>query len=83
MYKSTAYAVLNLFFEKSYINILAEHFYIFSICQSIGSLPMETRKLFALEKGLLPKKPLLADRGLGWTDFIIKCFGLFIMLSFD
>lgn len=45
--------------------------YIFSICQSIGSLPIETRNLLALEKGLLVKNPLYAESGLGWADFII------------
>lgn len=33
-------------------------FYIFSICQSIGFLPIDIRNLLALEKGLLPKNPL-------------------------
>lgn len=45
--------------------------YIFSICQSIGSLPIEARNLLALEKGLLVKNPLYAESGLGWADFII------------
>ena len=47
--------------------------YMFSICQSIGALLTETRNLLILEKGLLPKNPLDADKGLGWADDKIKC----------
>ena len=47
--------------------------YMFSICQSIGALLTEIRNLLILEKGLLPKNPLDADKGLGWVDDKIKC----------
>ena len=53
-------------------------FYIFSICQSIGSLLTEIKKLLILENGLLPKNPLDADSGLGWTEVRIKCLLLVI-----
>ena len=55
--------------------------YMFSICQSIGALLTETRNLLILEKGLLPKNPLDADKGLGWADDKIKCC-LFSYLAF-
>ena len=35
-------------------------------CQSIGSWPVLFKNSFTLEKGLLPKKPRKADKGLGW-----------------
>ena len=37
----------------------------FSICQSMGARPWASRKAFVLLKGLLPKNPREADRGLG------------------
>ena len=55
----------------------------FSICQSIGFWLVDIKNSFVLENGLLPKKPLEAESGLGWTDLIIKCFGFVIKLSFD
>ena len=51
-------------------------FYRFSICQSIGSSPFFSRNALVLEKGLLPKNPRKADRGLGWGDSRIRCLGL-------
>ena len=45
--------------------------YIFSICQSIGSIPSAFKYSLVLEKGLLPKNPRDAESGLGCTDFII------------
>ena len=36
----------------------------FSICQSIGVSPEDSRKRFTFEKGRLPKKPLYAESGL-------------------
>jgi len=39
------------------------------ICQSISGLPKPRRTALIWEKGLLPKKPLRADRGEGWTDW--------------
>ena len=50
-------------------------------CQSIGVSPIEIKKLFTREKGLLPKKPPLAERGLGWADSTIKCLG-FVIITF-
>ena len=43
---------------------------------------MDFRNSFVLENGLEPKNPLWAERGLGCTDFIIKCLGLVIKDSF-
>mgnify|MGYP006950037081 CR=1 FL=1 len=43
----------------------------FSICQSIGFFPMDSKNLLVLEKGLEPKKPQFAENGLGWGDVII------------
>ena len=37
----------------------------YSICQSMGFLFLEIKKALVCENGLLPKNPLLADRGLG------------------
>ena len=37
----------------------------------IGVILFLLKKLLALEKGLLPKKPLWADNGDGWGDSII------------
>ena len=38
------------------------------------------RKLFVLENGLLPKKPLLLENGDGWVDSKIRCLGFVIRL---
>ena len=58
---------------------MAEHhlfFYIFSICQSIGSTPFACKNSFALLKCLHPKNPRYADSGLGCGAVKIRCFGL-------
>lgn len=52
--------------------------YIFSICQSIGGLPIDIRKSLVFENGRLPKNPLKADNGLGWVDVNIRCLLLVI-----
>ena len=49
-----------------------------SICQSIGLLPIELKKSFVLENGLVPKNPLDADNGLGCTEVITRCLGFVI-----
>ena len=54
----------------------------FSICQSIGDLPIDFKNEFVLENGLLLKKPLYAESGLGWAPVIIKWLGLVIKLVF-
>ena len=41
-------------------------------CQSIGSSPNARSASFVFEKGLEPKKPRLADNGLGWGASKIK-----------
>ena len=46
--------------------------------QSIGSILFSIKKLFVREKGLLPKKPLLALKGEGWALSIIRWFLLVI-----
>jgi len=46
--------------------------------KSIGLIFFDIRKLFVLENGLLPKKPYLAENGLGCVDSITKCLGLVI-----
>ena len=48
----------------------------FSICQSMGSIPFSSRYRLVFEKGLLPKNPRYADKGLGCGDFNTRCFGL-------
>ena len=42
-----------------------------SICQSISCLLILFKNSLVLEKGLLPKNPLVAERGLGCTDCIM------------
>ena len=54
-----------------------------SICQSMGSIPFFSRKLFAWLNGLLPKNPLYADRGDGCGPLIMRCFGLSSLLAFS
>ena len=56
---------------NKWLKVSDSRFYRFSICQSIGVFPMEHKKLFDLEKGLLPKNPRIADSGLGCGDFMI------------
>ena len=55
-------------------------YYIFSICQSIGSTPLAFKNSLHWLKCLHPKKPLYADNGLGCGALRIRCFGL---LSID
>src|SRR5699024_7584985 len=52
-----------------------------AIYQSTGCWPDAFKKSFALEKGLLPKKPRYAESGLGCTDLIILCFVLSMSFS--
>ena len=54
----------------------------FSICQSIGSKWFLIKKSLVLLNGLLPKKPLYADNGLGCGASKIKCAGLFSIAFF-
>ena len=44
----------------------------FSICQSISDTPCSLRNALAFEKGLLPKKPLYAESGLGCGAFRMR-----------
>lgn len=55
----------------------------FSIFQSISFILWLFKKLFVLEKGFDPKKPLLADKGDGWDDSIIRWFWLLINSFLD
>ena len=41
----------------------------------------DSKKVFVLENGLVPKNPLDADNGLGWTEVRIKWF-LFVISDF-
>ncbi len=41
-------------------------------CQSMGAFPEASSARFTAEKGLLPKKPLFADSGDGWTPLITR-----------
>ena len=58
-----------------------------SRAQSMGSIPLEKRKSFAFEKGLLPENAgfspqgLFAPRGDGWLDLIIKTLSVGDRLS--
>ena len=60
---------------------IIENHYWFSIFQSISFKLCSFKKEFVLENGFEPKNPLLADKGDGWADFIIKWFG-FVINSF-
>ena len=60
----TLKAIVTYFFNAT-LKLLKVPFYIFSICQLIGVLLIDFRKSLVLENGLLPKKPLKAERGLG------------------
>lgn len=55
----------------------------FSIFQSISFILWLFKKSFVLEKGFDPKKPLLADKGDGWDDSIIRWFWLLINSFLD
>ena len=52
------------------------------MCQSIGVCPDFTKSSFAFEKHLQPKKPLYAERGLGWGAQSLTCSGLSIAAAF-
>lgn len=62
--------------------IIENHIW-FSIFQSISFILWLFKKSFVLEKGFDPKKPLLADKGDGWDDSIIRWLGLLINFFFD
>ena len=53
---------------------------IFYFDQSIGLILFFIKKLLVLENGFEPKKPLYAEKGLGWDDSIIKCLEFVIKL---
>jgi len=55
---------------KDYYSFLNSH-QILLICQLMGFFPRDIKMVFVLENGLLLKKPLLADKGLGCTDLRI------------
>lgn len=46
--------------------------------QSMGSCPVSVKKALALEKWPQPKKPRLAERGLGWGAVSTRWWGLVI-----
>lgn len=56
-------------------------YFLFSICQSTGSIPFAFRNLFARLNGRLPKNPLYADSGLGWGASKIRCLE-FVSIDF-
>ena len=68
---------------KNLLNLckkIIENHYWFSIFQFISFMPFDFKKSFALENGLDPKNPRLADSGDGWTDSIIKWLWFVIRL---
>ena len=53
------------------MNLICFKFIFYLIDQLIGAIPLEIRKAFVFEKGLLPKKPLYAENGEGCGASII------------
>ena len=53
--------------------------------QSISGFQILFKISFVLEKGLLPKNPLWAEKGEGWADSMMKCFlvsiSIFLLLA--
>ncbi len=76
----------NLYNYKNLLNLLKkiiENHYWFSIFLSFSFIFCSFKNIFVLENGFDPKKPLLADKGDGWADSIIRWFGFVIKIFLD